>query len=109
MGDLNPVRLSMSWRTENNSCDCGVFCMRHMETYFGEEVFEWQCGLDDEGVILQNFMLNSNFNQFVETVHIDDDTLLQPNYATACHFIAANTNEAIGTTKGTISISHTPI
>ncbi|XP_022022638.1 uncharacterized protein LOC110922724 [Helianthus annuus] len=35
-------RLEMPWRTEENYIDCGIYTMRHMETYFGEE--NWDCG-----------------------------------------------------------------
>ncbi|KAJ0748571.1 hypothetical protein HanOQP8_Chr05g0202581 [Helianthus annuus] len=27
----------MDWRTKNNGVDCGVFTMRHMETYKGDQ------------------------------------------------------------------------
>ncbi|KAL8189147.1 hypothetical protein R6Q57_028713 [Mikania cordata] len=43
-----PKRLSMPWRTLNNSADCGVFAMRHMETFKGTSVKEWKCGLTSE-------------------------------------------------------------
>ncbi|KAL8245943.1 hypothetical protein R6Q59_007159 [Mikania micrantha] len=43
-----PKRLSMPWRTLNNSVDCGVFAMRHMETFKGTSVKEWKCGLTAE-------------------------------------------------------------
>lgn len=43
-------RLLMSWRTEENCIDCGVFMMRHMETYMGyTSAKNWKCGLKDEG------------------------------------------------------------
>ncbi|KAL8225970.1 hypothetical protein R6Q57_018527 [Mikania cordata] len=43
-----PKRLSMPWRTLNNSIDCGVFAMRHMETFKDTSVKEWKCGLTSE-------------------------------------------------------------
>ncbi|KAK9078728.1 hypothetical protein SSX86_002785 [Deinandra increscens subsp. villosa] len=39
-------RLEMDWRTENNHIDCGIFLMRHMETYLG--IDDWNCGFDKE-------------------------------------------------------------
>ncbi|KAK9080794.1 hypothetical protein SSX86_000552 [Deinandra increscens subsp. villosa] len=39
-------RLEMDWRTENNHIDCGIFLMRHMETYLG--IDDWNCGFDEE-------------------------------------------------------------
>ncbi|MFS7992681.1 hypothetical protein Hanom_Chr12g01085181 [Helianthus anomalus] len=29
------VRQTMEWRTTSNVIDCGIFAMRHMETYMG--------------------------------------------------------------------------
>nr|KAJ0217622.1 hypothetical protein LSAT_V11C300103630 [Lactuca sativa] len=46
---ITPVRLTMSWRTVYKKVDCGVFAMRHMESYFGEKCFKWKCGLPKEG------------------------------------------------------------
>ncbi|KAL8225645.1 hypothetical protein R6Q57_018202 [Mikania cordata] len=43
-----PKTLSMPWRTLNNSVDCGVFAMRHMETFKCTSVKEWKCGLTSE-------------------------------------------------------------
>ena len=34
--NVEPQRLKMNWRTRGNYNDCGVFCMRHMETYMGD-------------------------------------------------------------------------
>jgi len=51
------VRLEMPWRTLSNVVDCGVFLMRHMETFKGSSLKEWEqeCGLlnevDDEGML----------------------------------------------------------
>ena len=47
--NLTPVRLTMSWGTVYNKVDCGVFAMRHMESYFGEKGSKWKCGLPKEG------------------------------------------------------------
>ncbi|GJT83702.1 ulp1 protease family, C-terminal catalytic domain-containing protein [Tanacetum coccineum] len=41
-------RIEMSWRTENNIIDCGIFMMRHMETYMGYAK-NWKCGFKNEG------------------------------------------------------------
>nr|GMD48677.1 uncharacterized protein LOC109179062 [Ipomoea batatas] len=38
-----PVELvKMNWRTADNRTDCGLYCMRHMETYMGNP--QWKCG-----------------------------------------------------------------
>ncbi|GJS76907.1 ulp1 protease family, C-terminal catalytic domain-containing protein [Tanacetum coccineum] len=41
-------RLEMSWRTENNITDCGIFLMRYMETDMGYAK-NWKCGFKNEG------------------------------------------------------------
>lgn len=38
-------RMRMPWRNEFNTTDCGVYAMRHMETYMGTKLKEWECGL----------------------------------------------------------------
>ncbi|GKC57291.1 ulp1 protease family, C-terminal catalytic domain-containing protein [Tanacetum coccineum] len=49
--------LRMACRTMKNFVDCGVFAMRHMETYKGEGHYGHKCGLRTEGKA-QNFLLN---------------------------------------------------
>nr|KAJ0218872.1 hypothetical protein LSAT_V11C300124030 [Lactuca sativa] len=43
-----PHRLEMPWRKINNSIDCGVFTMRHMETYMGGGMNEFKDGFKNE-------------------------------------------------------------
>ncbi|KAF5787718.1 putative Ulp1 protease family catalytic domain, papain-like cysteine peptidase superfamily [Helianthus annuus] len=45
-----PKILEMPWRTVNNSVDCGIFVMRHMETYKCTTIKDWKpkCGLAGE-------------------------------------------------------------
>nr|GMD79828.1 zinc finger BED domain-containing protein RICESLEEPER 2-like [Ipomoea batatas] len=38
-------RMPMKWRDTKNKMDCEVYLMRHMESYFGEGVGSWECGL----------------------------------------------------------------
>ncbi|KAJ0642715.1 putative Ulp1 protease family catalytic domain, papain-like cysteine peptidase superfamily [Helianthus annuus] len=45
---IKPVRMEMKRRTKDNDSDCGIFCMRHMECYNGEEVEKWDCGFHEE-------------------------------------------------------------
>lgn len=44
---LEPVVVPMLWQTVNNSTDCGIFVMRHMETYMGN-ANKFQSGLGTE-------------------------------------------------------------
>ncbi|KAJ0847143.1 putative papain-like cysteine peptidase superfamily [Helianthus annuus] len=39
------IRKEMDWRTLQNGCDCGVFTMRHMETYKGKS--PWNPGFEN--------------------------------------------------------------
>nr|XP_017226119.1 PREDICTED: uncharacterized protein LOC108202234 [Daucus carota subsp. sativus] len=40
----------MPWQTSWNSTDCGIFVMRHMETFKGDPK-KWDSGLAEEGII----------------------------------------------------------
>lgn len=35
----------MPWRNETNKIDSGVYGMLHMETYMGQKMRDWNCGL----------------------------------------------------------------
>lgn len=39
---IEPKRLVMFWQTVDNAVDCGIFAMRHMETYFGGGSRSWE-------------------------------------------------------------------
>ncbi|KAL3649826.1 hypothetical protein CASFOL_006229 [Castilleja foliolosa] len=45
LSNLNYDRLKMTWRDDKNEVDCGVYVMRHMETYMGGSLRGWKCGL----------------------------------------------------------------
>nr|GME15878.1 uncharacterized protein LOC109175178 [Ipomoea batatas] len=45
---LKLKRIKMSWRDNKNKVDCGVFLMRHMETFRGQLPELWDCGLEKE-------------------------------------------------------------
>nr|GMD36800.1 ulp1 protease family, C-terminal catalytic domain-containing protein [Ipomoea batatas] len=42
---FEPKRMTMKWRDANNTIDCGVYLMRHMESYAGQLGLGWDCGL----------------------------------------------------------------
>ncbi|KAJ0427595.1 putative Ulp1 protease family catalytic domain, papain-like cysteine peptidase superfamily [Helianthus annuus] len=46
--NTQPIRLELPWQTLYNGIDCGIFLMRHMETYNGTHVGHWRCGLSNE-------------------------------------------------------------
>ncbi|CAH9107496.1 unnamed protein product [Cuscuta europaea] len=54
LAKIKPTRISMSWRDTTNVIDYGVFAMRHIETYKGEGLMGWDCGLrhDDKKQLL---------------------------------------------------------
>ena len=41
-------RPEFSWETDNRPNDCGIFAMRHMESYMGSPLAHWNCGLVEE-------------------------------------------------------------
>ncbi|KAL8223259.1 hypothetical protein R6Q57_020658 [Mikania cordata] len=43
-----PQSMDLPRKTSQNGMDCGVFCMRHMETYMGGGPKKWNCGLMNE-------------------------------------------------------------
>lgn len=47
---LEPTIVKMSWQTNDNSTDCAIFVMRHMESYMGQPWTRWETGLDKESV-----------------------------------------------------------
>lgn len=47
--EVTEVRLlSMKWKNNVNKHDCGVYVMRHMDTYTGNA--DWDCGLLPDNV-----------------------------------------------------------
>ena len=51
-------RLTLKWRDHQNKDDCCVYAMRHMETYFGQSMAIYRCGLVANSVSKNT---NSNF------------------------------------------------
>nr|GMD39184.1 uncharacterized protein LOC109171666 [Ipomoea batatas] len=45
---LKVKRMKMAWRDNRNKIDCGVFLMHHMETFRGQLLELWNCGLQKE-------------------------------------------------------------
>ncbi|KAG6436426.1 hypothetical protein SASPL_101324 [Salvia splendens] len=70
-----PEHLEFKWKTEGITNDCGVFAMRHMETYMGTKVNDWKCALTNKPsksfqLLRAKFltaMVYSNENKFVIT------------------------------------------
>ncbi|KAM0065964.1 putative Ulp1 protease family catalytic domain, papain-like cysteine peptidase superfamily [Helianthus debilis subsp. tardiflorus] len=51
-----PVSLKFPWQTMYNGVDCGIFVMRHTETFKGTSVREWNCGLSPERDIMREVL-----------------------------------------------------
>ena len=47
---LKPTNPALKWQTLRNYEDCGIFLMRHMETYMGEQN-TWNTGFKAENVL----------------------------------------------------------
>nr|GMC78943.1 uncharacterized protein LOC109189836 [Ipomoea batatas] len=58
--DLIPKRMQMSWRVPKNQVDSAVFTMRHMESYWGQGVANWDVGLQ-RGNYMQICVLRQYF------------------------------------------------
>ncbi|KAL4589589.1 hypothetical protein LXL04_002497 [Taraxacum kok-saghyz] len=66
--ELTPRRIKLPWRTIYNKYDCGVFTMRHMETYFGESAAsKWKPGFSKEGNF-QNKLLEKLREKYATTL-----------------------------------------
>ncbi|CAI9302650.1 unnamed protein product [Lactuca saligna] len=50
---IKPQRFEMSWRTVKNKVDCGVFAMRHIETYMGQPLSKWKPVFHKESSVQQ--------------------------------------------------------
>ncbi|KVI11001.1 hypothetical protein Ccrd_010593 [Cynara cardunculus var. scolymus] len=57
LDETGQERLRLDWQTKNNFDDCGVFTMRHMETYMGD-MKSWKIGLAPESKIQENQIAN---------------------------------------------------
>ncbi|CAH1432827.1 unnamed protein product [Lactuca virosa] len=75
------VRLSMGWMTKMNYIDCGVFIMRHMETYKGEDLDKWNVGLEPEFPDNddQQMHLNELRKKYVTKILTSDLNLIKPS------------------------------
>ncbi|XP_065859421.1 uncharacterized protein [Euphorbia lathyris] len=50
--------LKLKWKESSNNDDCGVFLLKHMESYFGQEESEWDIGVRNNNVDqLKNFRI----------------------------------------------------
>nr|GMD50585.1 zinc finger BED domain-containing protein RICESLEEPER 2-like [Ipomoea batatas] len=58
--NLKCKRMPMKWQDTGNEVDCGVYLMRHMESYVGERVTKWDYGLT-RGDRLQFQMLHLRY------------------------------------------------
>lgn len=51
-----PVKLHLPWSTSSSTVDNGIYCMRHMETYLGQEVYNWESGFNNKWVKDKNVL-----------------------------------------------------
>ncbi|KAL4557187.1 hypothetical protein LXL04_035359 [Taraxacum kok-saghyz] len=66
--ELTPRRIKLPWKTIYNKYDCGVFTMRHMETYFGESAAsKWKPGFTKEDNF-QNKLLEKLREKYTATL-----------------------------------------
>lgn len=62
LANVTITRLEMKWRTEKNQFDCGIYAIRHMETYKGNGVRSWESKLltENDKVMTKIIMLFSS-------------------------------------------------
>ncbi|PWA50410.1 hypothetical protein CTI12_AA472920 [Artemisia annua] len=76
LDEYKVANLKMSWQTSNNYIDCGIFAMRHMETYSGKKDFD--AGFIPEGKeqkkqiedLRKKYMTKILLSEFNENVHV---------------------------------------
>ncbi|KAL8226084.1 hypothetical protein R6Q57_018641 [Mikania cordata] len=73
-----PTKVDLPWETNKNFVDCGVFAMRHMETYKGQPINEWanDCGLKDEAEQSVIGQLNDLRIKYLSKLMLSDVNLL---------------------------------
>nr|GME03143.1 zinc finger BED domain-containing protein RICESLEEPER 2-like [Ipomoea batatas] len=49
--------MQMPWRDNLNHVDCGIYTMRHMETFRGQTFKTWDCGLVRGDAYLRNLRM----------------------------------------------------
>ncbi|KAL8216792.1 hypothetical protein R6Q57_023629 [Mikania cordata] len=76
--NLKPKKLEMSWQTENNFVDCGIFAIRHMETYKAKEMKEWKedCGILEESSGKQHDQLLDLRLKYLSKILLSDINIL---------------------------------
>ncbi|GJX14898.1 hypothetical protein Tco_0206656 [Tanacetum coccineum] len=65
------VRGTFDWQTDKRSKDCGIFLMRHLESFMGIELGKWKCGLDVEGK-KQNTQVGHLRNKYAARLLLSD-------------------------------------
>ncbi|KAL8264833.1 hypothetical protein R6Q59_022963 [Mikania micrantha] len=72
------TKVDLPWQTDKNFVDCGVFAMRHMETYKGQPINEWanDCGLKEEAEQSVIGQLNDLRIKYLSKLLLSDVNLL---------------------------------
>ncbi|CAH1453883.1 unnamed protein product [Lactuca virosa] len=75
------VRSSMEWMTKENYIDCGLFLMKHMETYKGGDPNKWIVGLEPEFADSddQQIQLNELRKKYVTKILTSDLNIIKPS------------------------------
>lgn len=73
------VRAEMKWRTTDNVTDCGVFLMLHMESYMGEEIQKWNCGLSHTKHIQSKQLANLR-RKFATKLILSDINMIKTHF-----------------------------
>lgn len=58
MDEYESRLIQMPWRDRKNVWDCGIYLMKHMESYHGQPVKQWNVGLKKNEVLNLLFRLS---------------------------------------------------
>ncbi|KAL4577875.1 hypothetical protein LXL04_013990 [Taraxacum kok-saghyz] len=80
MKTVHPTKFVMRWMTRENYTDCAIFLMRHMETYKGQELQDWEVNLEveDPDKDVQKLQLAALRRKYVTKMLTSDINNLKP-------------------------------
>ncbi|KAL8215732.1 hypothetical protein R6Q57_022569 [Mikania cordata] len=94
---LTSILLDLPWKTTKNRVDCGVFSMRHMETYMGGGVKKWMTGLHQESEA-QSKQLNQLHFKYLCKILLSNVNILKDDVV-----VQAREHDSLGRTQQTVA------
>nr|GMD40418.1 uncharacterized protein LOC109153493 [Ipomoea batatas] len=85
MRQMTVQYVEMPWQNEENAVDCAIYSMRHMQTYAGTSIEDWNSGLD--GGPEDNAFLTSLRAKYAATILMSETNTLLPEVTNAAREI----------------------